>query len=131
MRLLIVDDHPEIRKALHRLFALEDWNVCGEAASGLEAIEATRRLNPDLVVMDLFMPDMTGIHAAREIRKEFPAMLIMLLTTLDADIEQAAREAGIRGTVSKMATDDIVPGIRAMLRGEEFHQLRDEPSRRA
>jgi DNA-binding NarL/FixJ family response regulator len=71
---------------------------------------------------------MTGIEAAREIRKAFPSMLIMLVT-LEPGIVDAAREAGIRGSLSKMALCNLAPGIRAMLRGEEFHQLRDTPSR--
>jgi len=90
---------------------------------GLEAIEAARRLAPDLIVMDLCMPGMTGLEAARKIREEFPAMLIMLMTTPDADLEEAARSAGIRGTVSKMAMDKMVSGVHALLRGEEFHEL--------
>jgi len=128
-RLLIVDDHAEVRKALRRLVTLEDWHVCGEAADGLEAIHATRLFKPNVVLMDLFMPHMTGLQAADEIRKEFPATLIMLVTTTDASIEQAARDVGIRGTVSKMAMQDIVPCIRAMLRGDEFHRLGDNPGR--
>jgi len=96
--------------------------VCGEVCDGLEAIEAARRLAPDLIVMDLWMPGMTGLEAARQIRAEFPAMLIMLMT-MDAGLEEAARQAGIRGTVSKMAIDRMVSGIHALLRGEEFHEL--------
>jgi len=122
MRLLIVDDQPEVRKALRRLLTVEDFDVCGEAADGLEAIQATRRLHPDLIVMDLLMPHMTGIEAAHEIRNEFPSMLIMLVTP-EPSIVEAARNAGIRGTVSKMALANLVPGIRAVLRGEEFHRL--------
>jgi DNA-binding NarL/FixJ family response regulator len=79
--------------------------------------------------MDLFMPHMNGLQAAEEIRKEFPATLIMLVTMTDASIEQAARNLGIRGTVSKMAMQDIVPCIRAMLLGDEFHRLGDNPKR--
>jgi DNA-binding NarL/FixJ family response regulator len=131
VRLLIVDDHAEVRKAIRRLVTVENWEVCGEAGDGDGAIQAARQLKPDVIIMDLFMPGMTGIQAAAEIRKEFPAMLIMLVTTLDARIEEAARKVGIRGTVSKMATDQIVRGIQAMLRGEEFHQLRDKPDRPA
>jgi DNA-binding NarL/FixJ family response regulator len=123
VRLLIVDDHAEVRKAIRRLLTVENWEVCGEAADGLKAIAAARLLKPDIIIMDLFMPGMTGLQAAAEIRRDFPAMLIMLVTTLDSRIEEAARNAGIRGTVSKLATDDLVPGIQAMLRGEEFHQL--------
>ena len=122
-RILIVDDYAELRTALRRRLTAENWEVCGEVCDGLEAIEATRRLAPDLIVMDLSMPGMTGLEAARQIRAEFPAMLIMLMTTPDADLEEAARGAGIRGTVSKLAMEQMVSGLHALLRGEEFHEL--------
>ena len=122
-RILIVDDYADIRTALRRRLTAENWEVCGEVCDGLEAIEAARRLVPDLIVMDLCMPGMMGLEAARKIREEFPAMLIMLMTTPDADLEEAARSAGIRGTVSKMAMDKMVSGVHALLRGEEFHEL--------
>jgi CheY-like chemotaxis protein len=122
-RILIVDDNAELRIALRRRLTAENWEVCGEVADGLEAIEAARRLAPDLIVMDLFMPGMTGLEAARKIRHEFPTMLIMLMTTPDAHLEEAARGAGIRGTVSKLAINKMVAGLHALLRGEEFHQL--------
>ena len=123
VRILIVDDYADIRTALRRRLTAENWEVCGEVCDGLEAIEAARRLAPDLIVMDLCMPGMMGLEAARKIREEFPAMLIMLMTTPDADLEEAARSAGIRGTVSKMAMDKMVSGVHALLRGEEFHEL--------
>ena len=122
-RILIVDDYADIRTALRRRLTAENWEVCGEVCDGLEAIEAARRLVPDLIVMDLCMPGMMGLEAARKICEEFPAMLIMLMTTPDADLEEAARSAGIRGTVSKMAMDKMVSGVHALLRGEEFHEL--------
>jgi DNA-binding NarL/FixJ family response regulator len=124
-RILIVDDYAEIRTALRRRLTAENWEVCGEVGDGLEAIEAARRLAPDLIVMDLYMPGMTGLEAARKIREQFPAMLIMLMATPDADLAEAARSAGIRGTVSKMAMDKMVSGLHALLRGEEFHELRE------
>jgi DNA-binding NarL/FixJ family response regulator len=121
-RILIVDDYAELRTALRRRLIAENWEVCGEVSGGLEAIEAARRLAPDLIVMDLSMPGMTGLEAARIIREESSAILIMLMTTPDPDIVAAARAAGIRGTVSKMAMSTMVNGLRALLRGEEFHQ---------
>ena len=124
-RILIVDDYPELRIALRRRLTAENWEVCGEACNGQEAISAARRLVPDLIVMDLSMPGMTGLEAARKIREEFPAMLIMLMTTPDPDLLEAARGAGIRGTVSKMAMNKIVTGLHALLRGEEFHELNE------
>ena len=122
-RLLVVDDHAEIRKGLCRLLATH-WDVCGEAVNGIDAMQAVRQLQPDLIVMDMFMPQMSGVEAAREIRKEFPGIPILLVTTPDAATEQAARGAGIRGTVSKMALDTLVPAIEALLRGEEFFPRR-------
>jgi DNA-binding NarL/FixJ family response regulator len=123
VRILIADDHPEIRKALRRLLSAEGWDVCGEAADGPDAIAAVRRLAPDVVIVDLFMPGMSGLDAAREMRRDRPALLIMLMTSLDSSIEVAAREAGIQATVSKLAGNKVVRGIHAMLRGEEFHEL--------
>jgi DNA-binding NarL/FixJ family response regulator len=122
-RILIVDDHAELRTALRRRLTAENWEVCGEVCDGVEAIEAARRLAPDLIVMDLCMPGMTGLEAARKIHEEFPAILIMLMTTPDADLQEAARGAGIRGTVSKMAMNTMAIGLRALLGGEEFHEL--------
>jgi len=125
-RILIVDDHAELRTALRRRLTAENWAVCGEVGGGLEAIEAARRLAPDLIVMDLSMPGMTGLDAARKILQEFPTMLIMLMTMPRAHVEEAARGAGIRGTVSKLAINQMVVGLHALLRGEEFHQLSEE-----
>jgi CheY-like chemotaxis protein len=125
-RILIVDDYVELRTALRRRLSAEGWDVCGEAGNGLEAIEATRRLIPDLILMDLSMPGMGGIDAARAIRTEFPAMLIMLMTTPAPGIDEAARAAGIRGTVSKMAMDKMIAGLQALRRGEEFYRLSEK-----
>jgi DNA-binding NarL/FixJ family response regulator len=118
-RLLLVDDHAEIRQRLLELLA-EHWSVCGEAVNGPDAISEVQRLQPDLVVMDMFMPGMSGIEAAREIRAHFPTLPILLLTTPDVVTVDDARSVGIRGMVSKMASDTLVPGVQALLRGEEF-----------
>ena len=114
VRVLIVDDHETVRSALRRLLSADGWNVCGEAADGATAIEAVRTLQPDVILMDLYMPDMSGIAAARQVLTEFPATAIVLMTTPDPDIVEAAREAGIRGTVAK-ATANLVGAVRAIL----------------
>ncbi len=117
-RILIVDDNEAIRKALCRLLHAQDWEVCGEAADGPDAIDAVRRLDPDLVIMDLFMPTMSGIDAAREIRQQSPNMLIILMTPPDPEIEEAARHVGIGGVVSK-GDGRIVAAVQTMLNGGE------------
>jgi DNA-binding NarL/FixJ family response regulator len=115
MRLLIVDDNEGVRRSLRRLVTVEDWDVCGEATDGPEGIQAVRQLKPDLVILDLFMPGMSGIDVAREIRDQFPKMQILLMTEPDPEIEEAAARVGIRGIVSK-ADGRIVSAIRALLR---------------
>jgi len=122
VRVLIVDDHDAVRKALRRLLTAEDYQVCGEAADGAGAIQAVRRFTPDLVIMDLSMPDMTGIDAARQLLSEFPAMLIVLMTTPDPDIVEAAREAGIRGIVSK-GSGNFINSLQKILKDDESHPV--------
>ena len=117
-RILVVDDNESVRKALTRLLTVEDCVVCGEAVDGLDAIEAARRLKPDLIIMDLSMPGMSGMAAARAIRQECQTVSIMLMTDPDPEIMAAARAMGIRGTVSKVGS--ILGAVRAVLRGEEF-----------
>jgi CheY-like chemotaxis protein len=85
VRILIVDDHEMIRKGVCAvLSARKDIEVCGEAADGLEAIEKAKKLQPDLVIMDITMPKMSGFDAAREIRKLLPAVPILFLTMHDS-----------------------------------------------
>jgi CheY-like chemotaxis protein len=128
VRILIADDHPEIRRVLRRLLTLEDWHVCAEAADGPEAIQAARQHHPDVIIMDLSMPHMSGIQAAIEILKECPNTLIMLITAFELS-ETDVCDTGIRGSVSKIALNRIPDGIRAMLRGEEFHMMTQGPDR--
>ena len=120
VRVLIVDDHDAVRKALRRLLTAEDYQVCGEAADGAAAIQAVRRFTPDLVIMDLSMPDMTGIDAARQVLTEFPAMLVVLMTTPDPDIVEAAHEAGIRGIISK-GSGNFINSLQKILKDDESH----------
>jgi two-component system chemotaxis response regulator CheY len=100
---LIVDDNPSIRKALCELFKREaDFEVCGEAENGEEAIERAHALRPDLVVLDLSMPVMNGLDAARVLKRLMPTVpLIMYSAFGDKFAEQQARLIGISELVSK------------------------------
>ena len=122
VRILIVDDSAIFREGLcATLEANADWEVCGEAVDGIEGIQKNRLLSPDLILMDLSMPRMSGIEAASQILREVPNVRILLLTLfLTHPLAQEARKIGIRATVSKAAMHHLVSGINAVLRGEEF-----------
>ena len=122
VRILVVDDNAKVRDGLRVLLQSHaDWEVCGEAADGIEAIEKYRQLRPDLLVVDVSMPRMNGLDAAREILKLSPKILILLYTSyLTAQLIDVAHKAGIRGTVSKDAIHLVVVGLEALLRGEEY-----------
>lgn len=119
-RILIVDDSRMFRSALRAELELHaGWQV-SEAADGAEAVEQTRSVVPHLIIMDLSMPNMTGIQAAREILKEHPKIPIVLLTSHFTDqLVEEARRYGIRATLSKAAMQHVVPTVESLLRGEE------------
>ena len=98
-----------------------DWEVCGEATDGIEAIEKYRQLRPDLLVVDVSMPRMNGLDASLELLKIFPKILILLCTSyLTPQLTEYAHDVGIRGTVSKDTMHLVVVGLEALLRGEHF-----------
>jgi DNA-binding NarL/FixJ family response regulator len=101
--ILIVDDSAFVRQALREVFHREpDMEVCGEAENGRDAIERARQLRPDLVVLDLSMPVMNGLDAARALKRLMPQVsLIMYSAFGDRLVEQQARLVGISGVVSK------------------------------
>lgn len=81
IRILVVDDHPLIRQGLRVLLeGHADWQVCGEAMDGVDAIEKRRLLKPDLIVIDVSMPVMNGLEASLDMLKESPSILILLYT---------------------------------------------------
>ena len=103
IRLLLADDHPVVRDGLRGMLASEaDFEVVAEAASGAEAVRLTERERPDVVLMDLQMPEMDGATATAEIAARFPATRVLVLTTYDADADiLRAVEAGATGYLLK------------------------------
>jgi DNA-binding NarL/FixJ family response regulator len=101
--ILIVDDNAYVRQALCELFKREaDFQICGEAQNGKEAIEKALELHPDLIVLDLSMPVMNGLDAARALRDQMPAVPIILFTSyVDRFVEEEARSACAAAVVSK------------------------------
>jgi two-component system, NarL family, response regulator LiaR len=119
IRVLIVDDHAGVRRALS--IFLEEWEdleLAGEADNGKTAIDLVERLEPDVVLMDLVMPVMDGIHATEIIRQKFPQVQVIVLTsTIDFDLINKAIEAGAFGYMLKdVLLESIADTIRAAVR---------------
>jgi DNA-binding NarL/FixJ family response regulator len=121
IRILLVDDHAMVRRGMRDFLALhDDLEVVGEAGDGLAALAATAELAPDVVIMDLLMPEMDGIAATAEIKARHPAVEVIALTSfIDEDRVTAAIEAGASGFLLKDAeADDLASAIRAAMAGE-------------
>jgi DNA-binding NarL/FixJ family response regulator len=123
MKILLCDDQAVIRDGLEMLLTLEkDFQVVGSAQDGFEALELIAKKQPDLVLMDLKMPGMNGIEATREIRKKYPAIKILVLTTYDDDewVFDAIR-AGASGYLLKdTSRQKIIEAIRGTVDGKSF-----------
>lgn len=107
---LIVDDNATIRRIIRTQIESAGLEVCGEAADGLEALEKALVLKPDLIIMDLSMPRMNGVDAARELKRICPGVPI-LLNTLHAEVLRGQRElpAGVKEVVAK--TEDLMARV--------------------
>ena len=121
-RILLVDDHALVRQGLRSLLEREGFTVVGEAADGLEAIQQTRTLLPDIVVMDISMPSENGLNAAREVHKSCPGVKVILLTQHSEEVYIAdALEAGVAGYVLKsQVSNDLLHAIRQVLGGKVY-----------
>jgi DNA-binding NarL/FixJ family response regulator len=103
-RLLLVEDHVLVRQSIRAFLEGAALEVVGEASSGTEAVQLVRELQPDLVIMDLHLPEMSGIEAARHIRREYPDIRIIALTAYNEKAyHRALSEAGADGFVLKTA----------------------------
>ncbi|MFI5593067.1 response regulator [Amycolatopsis sp. NPDC051758] len=121
IRIMLADDHPVVRAGLVGLLALEaDFDVVGEAADGAEAVAVAAELRPDVVLMDLRMPELDGVAATARIVAEVPGCRVLILTTYDTDQNIVhAVEAGASGYLLKDATpEELAAAIRAAAGGE-------------
>lgn len=123
IKVLVVDDHQIVREGICALVGLQkDMRVVGEAVDGEEALQKVRQLSPDVVLMDIMMPRMNGLEAAKRIGAEGAQTKVLMLTQYDEDENvTASREAGARGFVAKKsAGPDLLHGIRSVNLGEAF-----------
>lgn len=127
-RILIADDHEVIRKVLRTLINSHDgWQVCAEAKNGSEAVVQARELRPDLIVLDLAMPVMDGMKAAREITKSSPdARVIMFTLHASPEVEEQAKRVGVRQVISKARDGGRLVSAMEQALGEGDHST--EPS---
>src|SRR3954470_25010389 len=120
-RILIVDDHDVVRQGTRAILqrARPDWEICGEASTGREAIRAVEAFQPDVIILDISMPEMTGIEATPVIAQMAPSCRILLFTMHESNALLAeARELGAHGYVQKsQAGRDLVKAIDQLLGG--------------
>lgn len=123
VRVLLVDDFKPFRQwARSKLESQKQFELVGEATGAVEAIQKTQELRPDLIVLDVVLPDINGIEAARQICRLVPSTKILFLSRhADEDIAQCALSVGAKGYVVKSdAERDFLPALEKVLRGGEF-----------
>src|ERR1700680_3936935 len=126
VRILVADDHPVVRHGLRTLLGGHpEWEIVDEAADGFEAVDKADRLKPDVVVLDITMPKMSGLEACRLIRKTVPASEILIVTQHDSpQMMREALEAGARGYVVKSnAARDLLAAVHAVSQHRVFTAL--------
>lgn len=123
LRILIADDHSVVRHGLRSLLESQPgWEVCAEAANGREAVELAKRLNPNIVILDITMPELNGLEATRQIVKSVPQVEVLILTMHTS--EEVARQvlrAGARGFLLKSDTDrELIGAVETLQRHKPF-----------
>jgi DNA-binding NarL/FixJ family response regulator len=123
IKVLVVDDHSVVREAICALLSLQkDMEVIGEAVDGRDAIDKVQRLTPNVAVMDIVMPVMSGLEATKQITKEWPDTKILILTQYDEEENMfVAKQVGAYGFIAKSAaSSDLLTGIRTVGEGRYF-----------
>lgn len=127
-RILVADDHEVVRQGVRAILqARPDWEICGEAGDGREAIRLTKQLHPDVVVMDITMPNMSGLEASQEIAKlELPSRVLIFTMHESKSLGPSVRKAGAQGYVVKSrAAHDLIDALDRLLGGGTFF---DDPT---
>ena len=127
LRIVVADDHEIVRGGLISLLKSHaGWEVCGEARDGREAVEKVKELKPDIVILDIGMPNLNGLEAARQMAHNNPQSKLLILTMSDADeMVRAVLDAGARGFVLKSdAARDLVAAVEALQSNKTFFTAR-------
>ena len=113
MKILIADDKLHFRRGLRRLIEQhDDWDVCAEAEDGVQAVSQAKQFKPDLIVLDLAMPELNGFEAAAQISKALPSVPILMLTLYASPlVEKKAETVGVQRVISKSTGYMLVPAI--------------------
>ncbi|HEV7217363.1 MAG TPA: response regulator transcription factor [Terriglobales bacterium] len=122
-RILIADDHEVVRRGLVALLQGQtDWQVCGEAVDGREAVDKAQQLKPDVIILDIGMPSLNGLEATRQILKTNPHARVLILTLHDSDqVVRDVLNAGARGFLLKSdAARDLVAAVEALRRDKTY-----------
>jgi DNA-binding NarL/FixJ family response regulator len=122
LRVLIADDHEAVRKGVCSILgSRKDLEVCGEAENGRDAIEKVRELKPDVVILDITMPVLSGFEAAREIRKTMSVPILILSMHESNQLIEEARKIGVQGYVTKTeAASTLLLAVDALLHKQDF-----------
>jgi DNA-binding NarL/FixJ family response regulator len=122
-KILIVDDHEVVRQGIRTILrSRPQWEVCGEAVNGKDAVEKAKAFDPDVIIMDITMPEMSGIEATREItRLKLHAAVLVFTMHESRNLASAVQDAGARGFVLKShAARDLLDALEALLKGGTF-----------
>lgn len=122
-RILVADDQEPVRRRVcSTLMARSDFEVCGEAANGKEAVEKFKELKPDLVILDITMPQMNGLEAARAIHSVSPKTPVLILSVHKSkQLIEEARRIGVRGYITKEdAVQSLIPAVDAIFQERTF-----------
>jgi DNA-binding NarL/FixJ family response regulator len=124
LRILVADDSEAMRRALRRVLERHvDWEVCGEASNGREAVEKAAQCGPDVILLDFQMPEMNGLEAAKEMRRRTPEIPILMVTMhMSPQLAVEARKVGVRGTCSKTEIGCLMEAVQTLRQNGTYYR---------